>query len=47
VSKNAACREFLGRLHESLTVLSGRLQVDARYAYQSLGLVFASMIICM
>ncbi|XP_062154861.1 nuclear pore complex protein NUP96 [Alnus glutinosa] len=36
VSKNAACREFLGRLHESLTVLSGRLQVDARVAYSKM-----------
>ena len=29
-SKNAVCREFLGRLNESLAVLGGRFQVDAR-----------------
>ncbi|GMY06090.1 nuclear pore complex protein NUP96 [Fagus crenata] len=34
--KNAACRDFLGRLNESLAVLGGRLQVDARVAYSKM-----------
>ncbi|XP_075666719.1 nuclear pore complex protein NUP96 [Castanea sativa] len=35
-SKNAACRDFLGRLNESLAVLGGKLQVDARIAYSKM-----------
>ncbi|KAG7998167.1 hypothetical protein I3843_01G245000 [Carya illinoinensis] len=35
-SKNAACRDFLGRLNESLAVFGGRLQVDARVAYSKM-----------
>lgn len=46
-SKNAACRDFLGRLNESLAVLGGKLQVDARYECQSLFSVFVTMITCM
>ncbi|XP_021298218.1 nuclear pore complex protein NUP96 isoform X1 [Herrania umbratica] len=35
-SKNAACRDFLGRLHESFAVWGGRLPVDARVAYSKM-----------
>lgn len=35
-SKNAACRDFLSRLNESLAVLGGRFQVDARVAYSKM-----------
>lgn len=36
-SKNAASRDFLGRLNESLPVWGGRLPVDARVAYSKMG----------
>ncbi|KAK8618993.1 hypothetical protein V6N13_132963 [Hibiscus sabdariffa] len=35
-SKNAACRDFLGQLNESLAVWGGRLHVDARVAYSKM-----------
>ncbi|GMI78146.1 PRECOCIOUS, SUPPRESSOR OF AUXIN RESISTANCE 3, MODIFIER OF SNC1,3 [Hibiscus trionum] len=35
-SKNAACRDFLGRLNESLAVWAGRLHVDTRVAYSKM-----------
>ncbi|XVE89174.1 hypothetical protein DITRI_Ditri19aG0129300 [Diplodiscus trichospermus] len=35
-SKNAACRDFLVRLNESLAVWSGRLPVNARMAYSKM-----------
>ncbi|XVF24688.1 hypothetical protein REPUB_Repub13aG0148800 [Reevesia pubescens] len=34
--KNAACRDFFGRLTESLAVWGGRLPVDARLAYSKM-----------
>ncbi|KAK8525109.1 hypothetical protein V6N12_029951 [Hibiscus sabdariffa] len=34
--KNAACRDFLGRLNESSAVWGGRLHVDARLAYSKM-----------
>lgn len=35
-SRNAACRDFLGRLNESLAVLGGKLLVDSRVAYSKM-----------
>lgn len=39
-SKDAACRDFLGRLNESLAVWGAKLPVDARWVY-SLVLFFS------
>ncbi|KAE8696141.1 hypothetical protein F3Y22_tig00110676pilonHSYRG00106 [Hibiscus syriacus] len=35
-SKNAACKDFLGRLNESAAVWGGNLHVDARVAYSKM-----------
>ncbi|GLU21993.1 hypothetical protein SLE2022_380960 [Rubroshorea leprosula] len=44
-SKNAACRDFLGRLSESLGAWGGRLPVDARVAFSKMAAEICSLLL--
>ncbi|XP_022714749.1 nuclear pore complex protein NUP96-like isoform X2 [Durio zibethinus] len=44
-SKNAACRDFLGRLNESLAIWGGRLPVDSRVAYSKMAEEMCDMLL--